>query len=158
MNGDVSFLNNRATEYDGGAIFALVYLCLWIALLWEVHSASSALILTLFLLSYAKILHTIITSLSALTLEYPNDRSRLVWRFDGHVDYLKENMFILDLSLITFPPQFSSLYTISLSQWLQVLSNWKILSWMNSTRVKSSLTLTMHCTISNIATDLGFCY
>ena len=93
---------------------------------------------TLFLLSYAKILRTIIISLSATTLEYPDDRTQVVWRYDGHVNYLKEKhipLFVLSLIilLLLFLP-----YTLFLffSQWLQVLSNWKILFWMNSARIK----------------------
>ena len=93
---------------------------------------------TLFLLSYASILRTIITALSSTTLEYPDNHTRVVWRYDGHVDYLKGKhiplfVFSLLILLLLFLP-----YTLFLffSQWLQVLSNRKILFWMNSARIK----------------------
>ena len=93
---------------------------------------------TLFLLSYASILRTLITALSSATLEYPDNRTRVVWRYDGHVDYLKGKhiplfIFSLIVVLFLFLP-----YTLFLffSQWLQVLSNRKILFWMNSARIK----------------------
>ena len=93
---------------------------------------------TLFLLSYANILRTIITSLSFTTLEYPDDHTRVVWLYDGHVDYLKSKhiplfVFSLVILIFLFLP-----YTLFLffSQWLQVLSNRKILFWMNSARIK----------------------
>ena len=93
---------------------------------------------TLFALSYSKILRTIIASLSATTLEYPNNRTRIVWLYDGHVDYLKGKhipLFIVSIMILLF---FFLPYTLFLffSQWLQVLSNWKILFWMNSARIK----------------------
>ena len=93
---------------------------------------------TLFLLSYASILRTLITALSSATLEYPDNCTRIAWRYDGHVDYLKGKhiplfIFSLIIVLFLFLP-----YTLFLffSQWLQVLSNWKILFWMNSARIK----------------------
>ena len=93
---------------------------------------------TLFLLSYASILRTIITALSPTTLDYPDNHTRVVWRYDGHVDYLKGKhiplfVFSLLILLLLFLP-----YTLFLffSQWLQVLSNRKILFWMNSARIK----------------------
>ena len=93
---------------------------------------------TLFLLSYASILRTLITALSSATLEYPDNHTRVVWRYDGHVDYFKGKhipLFIFSLIVVFF---LFLPYTLFLffSQWLQVLSNWKILFWMNSARIK----------------------
>ena len=99
---------------------------------------SVSVLTTLFLLSYASILRTLLTALSSATLEYPDNCTRVVWRYDGHVDYLKGKhiplfIFSLIIVLFLFLP-----YTLFLffSQWLQVLSNWKILFWMNSARIK----------------------
>ena len=98
----------------------------------------ASVLTTLFLLSYASILRTLITALSSATLEYPDNCTRVVWRYDGHVDYLKGKhiplfIFSIIIVLFLFLP-----YTLFLffSQWLQVLSNWKILFWMNSARIK----------------------
>ena len=44
---------------------------------------------TLFLLSYSKILHTIIIALSVTSLEYPGGTHKLVWLYDGNVPYFQ---------------------------------------------------------------------
>ena len=48
-----------------------------------------AVLSTLFLLSYTKILRTIITALSFTILEYPDGLSVGVWLHDGNIRYLK---------------------------------------------------------------------
>ena len=47
-----------------------------------------AILATLFLLSYAKLLHTIIAAFSYISLEYPNNSQIAVWLHDGNVRYL----------------------------------------------------------------------
>ena len=79
---------------------------------------------TLFLLSYAKLLRTIITALSPVKLNVPmadgNTTTRLVWREDGNVDYLQGKhipLFIVAFSfgLVTLPYA----VVLFLVQWLQ---------------------------------------
>ena len=48
-----------------------------------------AILATLFFLSYAKLLRTIITVLSFTYLEYPDEAEVAVWLYDGNVRYLK---------------------------------------------------------------------
>ena len=43
---------------------------------------------TLFLLSYTKLLNTIINALSYVTLSYPDGSQKPVWLYDGNVGYL----------------------------------------------------------------------
>ena len=97
-----------------------------------------AVLATLFLLSYAKLLRTIITALSFTFLQYPDGSEVAVWLYDGNLQYLKGSHIPLFLFaslalLFVFLPYTMFLF---LGQWLQALSHWKILSLMNSARVK----------------------
>ena len=86
---------------------------------------------TLFLLSYAKLLRIIITTFSATQLVYPNGHHKLVWLYDGNVDYFRGKhipLFIASLILLIFV---SVPYTVGLLcvQVLQKYSNLKVLFW-----------------------------
>ena len=93
-----------------------------------------AALATLFLLSYSKILRTIITALSFTTLEYPDGTHKLVWLYDGNVPYFQRadhivlGAFAIIALLFLFLP-----YTLLLfsGHWLQAHSHWWILSWIN---------------------------
>ena len=50
-----------------------------------------AILATLFLLSYTKLLRTIIAAFSFTTLEYPDDEIKVVWLYDGNIGYLDKN-------------------------------------------------------------------
>ena len=50
-----------------------------------------AALATLFLLSYTKLLRTLIAALSFTTLEYPEDKTKVVWLYDGNIGYLAKN-------------------------------------------------------------------
>ena len=98
---------------------------------------------TLILLSYSKLLHSIIGILSYATLQYtPLDGSgsftKVVWLRDGSVDYLRGPhipLFVVaDLILVL-----GFLYTILLLswQWLIKFSNKKVFCWLRSTKLIS---------------------
>ncbi len=61
---------------------------------------------TLFLLSYTKLLRTIIATFSFTTLDYPNDRSVTVWVYDGNIGYIEGRH--IPLFLAGIPPSCSS--------------------------------------------------
>ena len=93
---------------------------------------------TLFLLSYVKILRTIITALSLTTLHYPNE-SQVVWLNDANIRYLEgKHIPLFVVGLLVFVLLFLP-YTLLLlfGQWLLVGSNKKILFWMNNTKLKA---------------------
>ena len=97
-----------------------------------------AVLATLFLLSYAKLLRTIITIFYAAFLEYPDGTQEMVWLVDGNIRYLHGRhiplfVFALAVLIILFLP-----YTLLLlfGQWLQAKSEFKVLSWMNNPWVK----------------------
>ena len=92
---------------------------------------------TLILLSYTKILRTLITVFYITNLEYPTYK-RVVWLYDANMDYLGEKhtlLFVVAvlIFLFLFLP-----YTLLLifGQWLQALSHLRLFSWVNSARVK----------------------
>ena len=100
-----------------------------------------AVLATLFLLSYAKLLRTIIASLFFTFLDYPNGVQVAVWLYDGNIRYLHGKhiaLFLVALLtlLILFLP-----YTLLLTvgQWLQAHSNRRCLHWFNNPRIKPFL-------------------
>ena len=92
---------------------------------------------TLILLSYAKILRTLIATVYFTHLEYPT-YSKSVWLHDANIDYLSGKhipLFLVAMSvfLFLFLP-----YTLLLlfGQWLQAISHLRLFSWVNSARLK----------------------
>ena len=106
-----------------------------------------AVLATLFLLSYTKLLRTAIAVFSFTTLEFPDDETKVVWLYDGNIEYLDKNdgrhiaLFLVSLLVILF---FFLPYTIFLlfGQWILPrldLNKLKWLSWGNYLRMKSFL-------------------
>ena len=97
-----------------------------------------AVLATLFLLSYSKLLRAVIAALSYTLLEYPNNLNVAVWLYDGNIGYLSNKhtpLFIgaLVCLVVLFLP-----YTLFLifSQWLRSKSGQcRILFWVNHYRV-----------------------
>ena len=100
-----------------------------------------AVLATLFLLSYAKFLRTIIAALSIAYIEYPNGLKVAVWVNDGNIGYLTSKhipLFIaaaLSITFVFLP------YTLLLlfSQWIQAKSSWKVFSWITRPSIKAHL-------------------
>ena len=98
-----------------------------------------AILSTLLLMSYSKILQAIIVPLSLTHLTYYNSSSdsevyRTIWKYDGSIGFFKESKHtalalfsILSLVLFVVPYFFVLLF----GHWLQGCSNWWILSWLN---------------------------
>ena len=86
---------------------------------------------TLFLLSYTKLLRTIITTLSLTTLQYPNDESSIVWLYDPSVSIPKlVPFFLVALVFVVF---LLLPYTLLLlvGQWLWTETNCCLLASLN---------------------------
>ena len=95
---------------------------------------------TLILLSYAKILRTLIAVFYITYLEYP-ENSRRVWLYDASIDYLVGKHIPLFLvAVLVFFFLFLP-YTLMLlcSQCLQAVSHLRLFSWVNSARLKPFL-------------------
>ena len=93
---------------------------------------------TLFLLSYAKVLRTIIAALSLTVLHYPH-KNVMVWIHDANVSlekYIPLALVALLFLLFLFLP-----YTLLLllGQWLQTKSHLHLLSWVKSPNLKAIL-------------------
>ena len=96
-----------------------------------------AVLATLFLLSYAKLLRAIIAVLSFTFLEYPNGTKVAVWLYDGNIEYLSsKHIPLFTVSIVCLVFLFLP-YTLLLflGQWLRAKSRWKVLSWINDYRV-----------------------
>ena len=99
-----------------------------------------AVLATLFLLSYAKLLRSIINPLFVTYLEYRYD-SKAVWLVDGSISYLKGKhipLFLISLLalLLLFIP-FTLL--LLLGQWIQAQSERKCFKWISDYRVTTFL-------------------
>ena len=99
-----------------------------------------AVLATLFLLSYAKLLRSIINPLFVTFLEYPTD-SKAVWLVDGNIPYLNDKHIplfltsLLALFLLFIP--FTLL--LLLGQWIQAHSERKCFTWISDYRVSTFL-------------------
>ena len=100
-----------------------------------------AVLATLFLLSYAKLLRTVIAALSYTSLEYPNNSQVAVWLYDGNIRYLSGKHIPLFTAAMVCLIFLFLPYTMLLifSQWLQAKSHLKIFSCINSRYVKPFL-------------------
>ena len=99
-----------------------------------------AVLATLFLLSYAKLLRSMINPLYVTFLDYPSD-TEAVWLVDGNVNYLKGKHIplfltsLLALFLLFIP--FTLL--LLLGQWIQAQSERKCFTWISDYRVTTFL-------------------
>ena len=93
---------------------------------------------TLILLSYTKILRTLITVLYVTNLEYRTYNS-MVWLYDANIGYLSGKHIPLFLVAVLIFLFLFLPYTLLLlfGQWLQGISHLKLFSWVNSTRLKA---------------------
>ena len=100
-----------------------------------------AVLATLFLLSYAKLLRTVIAALSHTSLEYPNNSQIAVWLYDGNIRYLSGKHIPLFTAAMVCLIFLFLPYTMLLifSQCLQAKSHLKIFSYSNSRYVKPFL-------------------
>ena len=92
---------------------------------------------TLILLSYAKILHTLIATVYFTHLQYPT-YNRSVWFYDANIDYISGKHIPLFLvAVLVFFFLFLP-YTLLLlfGQWLQAISHLRLFSWVNGARLK----------------------
>ena len=92
---------------------------------------------TLILLSYAKILRTLINVIYITYLEYPTF-NKAVWLYNANIDYLSGKHYpLLLVAVLVFIFLFFP-YTLLLlfGQWLHVVSHLRLFSWVNSARLK----------------------
>ena len=88
---------------------------------------------TLILLSYAKILRTLITVLTSANLEYQDNHTQTVWWYDANIGYYAGKHIPLFLvAVLVFIFLFLP-YTLLLffGQWLQAISHLRLFSWVN---------------------------
>ena len=92
---------------------------------------------TLILLSYTKILRTLIAAIHITFLHYTT-YNRMVWQYDANIDYLSgKHIPLFIVAVLVFLFLFLP-YTLLLlfGQWLQATSHLRLFSWVNSARLK----------------------
>ena len=94
-----------------------------------------AALCTLILLSYSKLIRTIIIALQFTHLDYPNGTRKIVWLYDANVRYFTVShipRFIAAFIIIIL----GAIYTILLlfGQWFSRCSNRKIMKWAKNTK------------------------
>ena len=97
-----------------------------------------SILATLILLSYTKILRTLIAAINITHLEYPEEHIKSAWLYDANIDYLVGKHIPLFLvAMLVFLFLFLP-YTLLLlfGQWLQAISHLRLFSWVNSARLK----------------------
>ena len=92
-----------------------------------------ATLCTLLLLSYSKLIRTIIASLQYTYLDYPDGSSEIVWLYDANVPYFSPShtpQFITAILIIVL----GSVYTVLIffGQWLQRCRNRKLVRCFNN--------------------------
>ena len=92
---------------------------------------------TLILLSYTKVLRTLITTAYFTHLEYPT-YNRSVWFYDANIDYIigKHIPLFLVAVLVFFFLFLPYTLLLLFGQWLQAISHLRLFSWVNSARLK----------------------
>ena len=106
-----------------------------------------AILATLFLLSYTKLLRTIFAAFSFTTLEYPDGERKIVWLYDGNIGYLDKNdgrhiaLFLASLLVFLFLFLPYTLFLVFGQCILPRLDLNKLtwFSWSNYIRIKSFL-------------------
>ena len=94
-----------------------------------------AALCTLILLSYSKLIRTIITALQFTYLDYPNGSREIVWLYDANVPYFTVShipRFIAAFIIIIL----GAIYTILLlfGQWFPRCSDRKFMKWVKNTK------------------------
>ena len=123
--------------YVWGLVMAIIIVSHYSIRISAILSNSTVAVLaTLILLSYTKVLRTIIAALSHTLLEYPNKSQVAVWLLDGNIGYLSSKhipLFIAALGLLIF---LFLPYTLVLlfGQWIRK-SRLKIFSPINNYRI-----------------------
>ena len=88
---------------------------------------------TLFFLSYAKLLRVTVAVFQPTQLLFLNNGQKIVWNYDGNLEYLSGQHLILFVLTLMFLTIFIIPYTLTLFaiQWLQPISHYKALFWVN---------------------------
>ena len=86
---------------------------------------------TLILLSYTKVLRTLIIALSFTNLQYEHYYER-VWLYDANIKYLSDKHIPLFLvAVLVFFLFLPYILLLLFGQWLQAISHLRLFSWVN---------------------------
>ena len=112
-----------------GFIILISHYSQWFANL--LGSNPVSVLATLILLSYAKVIRTVIAAVPFTDILY-QDYYRRAWLYDANVDYITGKHFALFLvAVIFFLFFFLSTLLLLFGQWLQAISHLRFFSWVN---------------------------
>ena len=123
--------------YVWGLVIAIIIVSHYSIRISAILSNSTVAVLaTLILLSYTKILRTIIAALSHTLMEYPKNSQVAVWLLDGNIGYLSSKHIPLFIAALVFLIFLFLPYTLVLlfGQWIRK-SRLKIFSLINNYRI-----------------------
>ena len=95
-----------------------------------------ATLATLILLSYAKLLHIIISALSFAIIKHPNGSKKIVWLPDATIEYWSGKhiaLFLIAIVLLFVWLIFTTL--LLFWQWLLPRQDWKLLHWIKNQKL-----------------------
>ena len=99
-----------------------------------------ATLATLILLSYTKLLRTVILSFSFATLKYPDNSTQLVWLPDGTVKYLSgKHIALFIAALIIVIAGVAYTFLLFFWQWLLIYQDKFVFKWANDLRLNHFL-------------------
>ncbi len=90
---------------------------------------------TLVLLSYSKLLRFIIAALQYRVLDYPDGSTKIVWLYDGNVEYFTLDhvpRFVAATLILTAGVLFTVL--LFFGQWIPRCSKWKLMKWTKNAK------------------------
>ena len=102
-----------------------------------------ATLATLILLSYAKLLSTVIAALSFSVLHYPDGSQETVWLPDGNIKYIQGKHAALVIVSLFIIILFGVPYTILLLlwQWIVCAPRWKVFKWTRNTKLNTFISV-----------------
>ena len=96
-----------------------------------------ATLATLILLSYTKLLRSIIAALSFAILKFPDGSSKVVWLPDASVEYLKgKHIILFTVSILILLPGIAFTLILFSWQWLLRYQNKAIFKWVRYNKLK----------------------
>ena len=96
-----------------------------------------ATLATLVLLSYTKLLRSIIAALSFAILKFPDGSSKVVWLPDASVEYLKgKHIILFTVAILILLPGIAFTLILFLWQWLLHYQNKAIFKWIRYNKLK----------------------
>ena len=99
-------------------------------------------LVTVILLSYAKLLLVSITALSYTVIHYPDGSQETVWLPDGNVKYFQgKHIVLVIVALLIIAMEVAYTILLFLWQWLVHAPRWKVFKWTRNTKLNAFISV-----------------